>query len=194
MEMAIEAGRIDLASRVSARATAVGVALAVVSLSLLLSLGGGLGLIPVGGVLDAEMLRRAGAGFALWASLSWIAAAFLGAFVASVTARSTAMRDGLLHGVATWAGACLSLAILLCVWFMAAVPLGLATKDLSTVLMTPGAFWAFFFADALALSAALLGGALGARSETKIAARLPSAARQPEKGSVASSRPAPQPT
>jgi hypothetical protein len=49
----IEQSRIDFASRISARAVVIGATVSLVLLSVFLSLGGGLGLLPSGRALDA---------------------------------------------------------------------------------------------------------------------------------------------
>ncbi len=168
-----EQSRVESRSRISARAVVVGAAVTLVVLSLLLESGGALGLflLPSGPILDAAAVREAGAGLAVWAVLSWTGAAFVGAFVAAVIARSPLRRDGLLHGVATWAVACAAAGVLSCIWVMSAISLELVSRDLASVFWTRAALSSYVVSDVLAASAALAGGLLGARSETRAARR-----------------------
>jgi hypothetical protein len=161
-------GRVELQSRISVRALFVGSTVTLVVLGLLLALGGALGLLPSSSALDAQSVRDAGAGLVAWAALSWIVAASIGGFVSAVTARATDRRDGLLHGLATWATACAVAGVASCAWFMSATSTGLASRDLASVFWTRGTFGSFFVADLLALIAALVGGSLGVRSENRI--------------------------
>jgi hypothetical protein len=165
-------GRIDFPSRISARAVIVGAAVSLAALNLLLGLGAAVGLVPTGSgprsVLDAEVLRQGGAGLVVWSALSWISAVFAGAYVATLSARSTEARDGFLHGVATWAAVCVTAGVLTWAWFMAAIPLGLASPDLAGVMTGTGVLWSYVLAEMLAVAGALGGGYLGARSERRL--------------------------
>jgi hypothetical protein len=165
-------GRIDFASRISARAVVIGAAVALAALNLLMEVGAALGLFAFGSgpraVLDAEVLRQGGAGLVVWAALSWIAAVFTGAFVATLSARATQARDGLLHGVATWAVVCVTAGVLTWAWFMAAIPLGLASPDVAGVMTGRAVLWSSVLAEVLAVAGALGGGFLGARSERRL--------------------------
>jgi hypothetical protein len=166
-----EQRRVESRSRISATAVVVGATVTLVVLSLLLELGGALGLfrLPSGPLLDAAAVRDAGAGLAVWAALSWTGAAFAGAFVSAVMAGSPLRRDGLLHGVATWAFACAAACVLSCAWLMSAISMDLVSRDVASLFWTRGALWSCVISDVLAASAALAGGFLGARSEARAA-------------------------
>ena len=166
-----EQGRVDLPSRISGRAVMIGSTLAVVLLPLFVALGGGFGLLPIGPQIDAESVRQAGGGLVVWAALSWAAASFLGAFLSAVGARATVRRDGLLHGIATWAVACAAAGLLSCIWLMSAISMELVDRDLIRAFWSRGAFWSYVIADVLALIAAVVGGLLGARSEDRAPGR-----------------------
>lgn len=180
----VELARVDLASRLSFRAIVSGAIFELAVFSALMVLGAGLGVWQFPGILDAEAVRNAGGGVYVWGTASLAIAAFGGGFLASVAGRSPSARDGILHGVVTWATACFSGAILSCVWFMSALKVGLATTDVSTVLMASATMSGFFIADALAFGAALVGGLFGARSEVKEATRARAGALRPERASV----------
>jgi hypothetical protein len=187
MHVPSERSRVESRSRISATAVVVGATVTLVVLSLLLELGGGLGLfrLPAGPILDAAAARDAGAGLAVWAALSWTGAAFVGAFVAAVIARSPLRRDGLLHGVATWAVACAAACVLSCIWLMSAISMDLVSRDLASVFWTRGALWSYVISDVLAGSAALAGGLLGARSETRAARSAEADSEREERAPIA---------
>lgn len=185
---------IDLKSRIAARAVIAGVLFALATLTVLMAVAGGLGLWSAG-VLDARALARLGAGFAAWAAIALVLSAFCGGFVAAVVSRSHDRRDGLLHGLVTWAAICMTAAVLLCTWFMAALAVGLADADVVGAMDRPGMFWAFVLADLLALGAALAGGRLGASSEGKAIGVRPAPERVPPvRGAFAPTTPSPRPT
>ena len=142
-----------------------------VAIGLLLMLAGGLGLWSMGAV-DAVKAGELGVGLALFAGAAWVGAAFLGGYIAAVIARATDRRDGLLHGLMSWAIACSTAAVLGCTWFMAAVSIGLAKVDLASAF-GGRLMLGFFIGDLLALAGAMAGGVVGARAE----ARLSSAVR-----------------
>ena len=188
-----EVSRIDLRSRLSARAVVAGAIVELVLVSLLLTLAAGLGLWSIA-PLTAEGIRGLGAGFALWSGISWVLAAFLGGFVAAAVSRSTHRRDGLLHGLVSWAAACLTAAVLLCTWFMAALAVELVTPEVASAMGSGGMLVAFFLGDLLALLGALAGGLLGARSEAKATGPRGVEARAAERRPLVPAQPAPQPT
>lgn len=154
--------RIDFPSRISARAVVVGAMAVFVSFNALFALGGALGLVPAGALVDANAIREAGAGLAVWGTLSLIGGAFAGAFLSAVSARATSPGDGLLQGVATWAVATVVATVLSRVSLMWAISLDLVDRDIIFALSTRAAYSTYFIADLLALGAALMGGRLGA--------------------------------
>lgn len=180
----IELVRVDLASRLSFRAIVSGAIFELSVFAVLMVLGAGLGAWQYPGILDAEAVQNVGGGFYVCVTASLAIAAFGGGFLASVAGRSSTARDGILHGVVTWATACFSGAILGCIWFMSALSVGLATSDVAAPLAASAPMIGFFIADALAFAAALVGGLFGARSEVKDAARARAGAPRPARSSV----------
>lgn len=149
--------------RFSVRAVVGGAVVELVGLSLLMTLAGAMGLWRPG-ILNAAVLSGVSSGLALWATVSLIIAALAGGFIAAVASRSTTAEDGLLHGLLVWATACFTAAVLACLWFMAALSSGIVKLDVVNA-MDNRMMLAFFLADTLALVAALMGGAWGARQE-----------------------------
>ena len=156
-------------TRVSVRAVVGGAIVELVAVGLLLMLAGGLGLWSMRAI-DAGQVSELGAGFALFAGAAWVAAASLGGYVAAVIARATDRRDGLLHGLMSWAIACSTAALLACTWFMAALAVDLAKVDLASALGGRHML-AFVVGDLLALAGALAGGVAGARAEARLCGR-----------------------
>lgn len=148
-------------------------------------LAGGLGLWRPG-ILNAAALSKMSVGLAVWAGIALIFAAFVGGYVAAIASRSLTVEDGLLHGLLTWATACLTGAILACTWMMTALATGIANLDVVNA-MDNRMMLAFFIADTLALGAALLGGRSGARQEAQ---HLRAVHSQPAAGGF---RPTPKP-
>ena len=152
--------------RVSMRAVIAGAIVTLVVIGLLLMLAGGLGLWSMGRI-DAAMISHLGGGFALFAGVAWVGAAFVGGYSAAVIARATNRRDGVLHGLMIWAGACAAAVVLACIWFMSAVSLELASVDVASA-MGGRMMLAFVAGDLLALAAGLAGGVMGARAEARL--------------------------
>ena len=191
--MEIAERRIDLTSRIGARAVTAGVFVTISLETVLMFLAGGLGLWSMG-ILDAEAVRGLSMAFYVWAAVAWIVSVFAGAFVAATTSRSGLRRDGLLHGLATWAAACLTSGLLLCTWFMAALAVDIASVDAVRAMGGRAMLLGMFVADAAALAAALLGGVLGARSEVRLEARVAARPAPAARGGFAPTTPTPQPT
>ncbi len=171
--------------RFSARAVVGGAIVELVGISLLMMLAGGLGLWRPG-ILNAAALSNASSGLALWAAVSLIIAAFFGGFIAALASRSTTAEDGLLHGLLAWAAACITGAVLACTWMMTALATGIAKLDVVNA-MDNRMMLVFFAADTLALAAALIGGAWGARQEAHHLGALP---QQPSPGLRPTAKPA----
>ena len=164
-------------ARVRAGAVVGGAVVELVTIGLLLMLAGGLGLWPMGS-LDSAKMTEISAGFAVFAGAAWIAAAFLGGYIAAVSSRATDRRDGALHGLMSWAIACATGAVLVCTWFMAALAVDLVNIDLASA-MSGRIMIAFFIGDLLALTAALAGGVVGARAEARLSTSSGSELRRP---------------
>jgi hypothetical protein len=170
--------------RFSAHAVVAGAIVELVCVSMLAMLGGGMGLWRAG-ILDAGAMSGAGPLLALWLGASLIVAGFIGGFIAAIASRSISAEDGLLHGLLTWAVACLTGAVLACTWLMAALATGVAKLEVVNA-MDNRMMLAFVVADALALIAALAGGRWGARQEAHLRAVPP----QPAPGLRTTPRPA----
>jgi hypothetical protein len=154
-------GRIDFRSRICGRAALVGATVAIVSFNTLFALGGALGLFPAGAMVDANAVREAGAGLAVWGTLSLIGATFAGAYLSAVSSKATSPGDGLLQGAATWAATIAMTTVLSRVFLMWAISLDLVSRDIMLALSSRGALGTYFIADLLALGFALMGGKLG---------------------------------
>lgn len=88
-------------SRLSFRAVGAGILVALVSQVVLLLLGGAIGLMAI--EPDRQIAQGVGIGFLVWLLISLAVSAFLGAWVAASAAQTIERRDGLLHGLLTWA-------------------------------------------------------------------------------------------
>jgi hypothetical protein len=156
----MESTRIDLHSRISIRAIGAGVVVTYSTMLLLEALAGGFNLWR----FDISELPRLSGGFWLFATVAWVVSSFLGAYVSSMVGRSVHSRDGLLHGVITWASA----AIL--AYALTVLSLGnLWAENFGDT--APAYLFAIFFGDLFALGAALLGGRQGAAAEAKMVRR-----------------------
>jgi hypothetical protein len=193
----METGSLDrfgLTSRVSARAVTSGVAITLAVGTMLMLFAGVFGLLPTGN-FDAESMRRLGAGFGVWTLVSWILAAFVGAWLAAVIGRSKERRDGLLHGVVTWALTMLAGGLLVWTRLIVALAVGLVTREMLMAMRTNGLYVGLFLAYVLTLVASLAGGAFGARVESRTVERRPLVTREPEGAEYSPTRPpTPQPT
>jgi hypothetical protein len=119
---------------------------------LLMTLAGALGLWE----FNLRQMTDLGTGFWVWGLVSWVVSVFVGAFLSSVSSRSVDRRDGVIHGAVTWAAAC----VLGCLF------LSYSMQGAEHV-MSRGMLLGAFLGDLLALSAAILGGLLGSRSEVR---------------------------
>ena len=171
--------------RFSAHAVVGGAIVELVCVSVLAMLAGGLGLWRPG-ILDAAAMSNSSSLLALWLGSSLIIAGFVGGFVASTASRSITTEDGFLHGLLTWAIACISASVLGCVWFMSALATGIAKLEVVNA-MDNRMMLAFVVADTLALIAALIGGLWGARQEAHHIRTLP---QQPSTGLRTTAKPA----
>ncbi|MBI4509872.1 MAG: hypothetical protein HY698_09565 [Deltaproteobacteria bacterium] len=187
-----EAGRIDFASRLSARAITAGVLVALTTLGVLMVLGGGFGAWSIG-ILDAEAVRALGAWFAFWSILAWGLSLFLGSLVSAIACRSGERRDGLLQGITTWAASSVAVTLIACTWLMAALAVGTATPGAVEEMGGRATFWACFIGDVVGLVGALLGGVVGARYEARTVGPVQAPVPAPGGGPLPTT-PSPQPT
>ena len=180
--------------RVTWRAVLCGVAVGLASEFVLLVLGAAVGLTAF--EPTEEVSQGVGVGYLIWLLVSLCASAFLGAWCSSVVAATTLKRNGLLHGLVTWAALTL---IGLFVLSSGVVRMGRAAAQAVNV-PTPSAenvvagaqaaetelarpetrsqlddiatglavgMWGLLLANLLPLGFALLGGVAGARSERR---------------------------
>jgi hypothetical protein len=142
----------NFSSRLSARATTGGVLAVFSTFALLMTLAGALGVWE----FDLSQISALGPGFWVWSSGAWAASVFVGAYLSSISSRSVDRRDGVIHGVVTWAAAC----VLGCLFLAYATPV-------ADHVMNHGMLFGAFFGDSLALIAAIFGGLAGSKSEVK---------------------------
>jgi len=161
--------------RISIRAVIAGALVELALIGLLLTLAGSLGWWPATG----EKFQF-GAAFAVFGIAAWVVSALAGAYAAAVISRSTERRDGIVHGIVTWATACLGATIAARVYLVLAIAVKLVELDAIKAFDAPRVMLAFFLADGLALIAAVVGGIAGSHAER---AR-ESGERQPEAPSV----------
>ncbi|MGE4134052.1 MAG: hypothetical protein AB7F86_20625 [Bdellovibrionales bacterium] len=146
----------DFPSRVSARAVLMGTISTFALMMILLILGA---------VWNPDLLElsQTGFGFWIWAFVAWSISLYVSAYVAAAVGRSVTGRDGAYHGFAIWANTCL----LGCGFF------ALVTGRLLGILpegASSSTLFGIFLGDAIAMGAALLGGANGAASESRVEA------------------------
>ena len=160
--------------RISVRAVIAGALVEMALIGLLLMLAGSFGWWPLFG----ERLEL-GAPFAVFAIAAWVASAFAGGYAAAVISRSVEGRDGIVHGLVTWATACVSATIAARIYVVLALAVKLVELDTIRAFDAPRIMAAFFLADALALIAAIVGGIAGSRSERarELGAKKPEAPR-----------------
>ncbi|MDB4968615.1 MAG: hypothetical protein JWN44_4304 [Myxococcales bacterium] len=92
---------VEFPTRVSARGILSGVLVGLAFALMLMVLGAAIGLTafePRG-----DVAKGLGIGFAGWVLLSLIISAFVGGWIATSAARAVRRRDGVLHGMVTWA-------------------------------------------------------------------------------------------
>jgi hypothetical protein len=156
--------------RISARAVLSGGAVAVAVFGVLAELVGALGFFPT--TMDARGAETMMAGVGAWAA-AWMASVLVAGFVASTIARAATVRDGVLHGVVTWAVLCTLASALFWPTFLGAVALGLASGDFVSTMLTRDVLVAGFGYDVAAIGFSALGGFLGARTEAREAHEVP---------------------
>jgi hypothetical protein len=101
LQGSVAADEFEFPTRISARGVIAGVLVALALEAMLMVLGAAIGLSafqPRG-----DVAKGIGVGFAVWLVLTMIVSAFVGSWIASGAARAVRVRDGVLHGVVTWA-------------------------------------------------------------------------------------------
>ena len=145
--------------RISVRAVVAGALVELALLGLLMAFARSVGLWF--GAAEHQL----GAGFAVYVVAAWAVSALVAGYTAASVSRSVERRDGIAHGVVTWATAVLGATIAARLWIVLALAVKLV--DIATVRAfdAPRLMLAFFLADALALIAAVIGGIAGSRTE-----------------------------
>jgi hypothetical protein len=154
--------------RISVRAVVAGALVQLALIGLLMALARGMGWRF--GFAEQQL----GAKLAVYGIAVWVVSAFIGGYTAAVVSRSADRRDGLAHGLVTWAIAILAAMIAARVWMVLALAVHLAEVDTFQAFDTPRVMLAFVLADALALIAAIAGGIAGSRAERRLETGAPS--------------------
>jgi hypothetical protein len=97
----VVATEVEFPTRISARGVIAGLLVALAIAALMMVLGAAIGLTafePRG-----DVAKGLGIGFAAWTLFTLIVSAFFGGWVGAASARAIRTRDGVLHGVVTWA-------------------------------------------------------------------------------------------
>jgi hypothetical protein len=92
---------VEFPTRVSARGVIAGVLVGLAFEVMLMVLGAAIGLTAF--EPSGDVAKGLGIGFAAWTLLALIVSAFVGGWVATGAARAIRRRDGVLHGLVTWA-------------------------------------------------------------------------------------------
>lgn len=150
------ATNLDLPSRISARGVIAGVLVGLACEAMLMVLGTAIGLTALRP--RPGFTRDLGLAFSAWLLFATMVSAFVGALVAAGAARSIRRRDGILHGVVTWAGVTL-----------------IGVSPMGRMIVRPGesadsaaiGTWGMFAAMVVPLVCAIGGGALAAARERR---------------------------
>jgi hypothetical protein len=149
----MSSSKIVFSSRLSSRAVVGGTLSALSIMLLLMMLAGGLRLWQ----FNLYELTTLGAGFWVWASASWVLSLYISGYLSSMASRSITARDGILHGVVTWASA----SVFGCI-FLAIVTNKIINGEMSQLI-----FWGAFIGNILAVGASIMGGVQGAHDESE---------------------------
>ena len=148
--------------RISVRAVVAGALVQLALVGLLMALARGFGW------RFGSAERQLGAELAVYSIAVWLVCAFIGGYTAAVVSRSAERRDGVAHGLVTWAIAVLAAMIAGRLWLALALAVKLVEVDTIRAFDAPRVMLAFFLADALALIAAIAGGIAGSRAERRV--------------------------
>jgi hypothetical protein len=137
-------------SRINAVSAIAGVILTLAIMFFCMSLAAALGYWSY----QRDEMQELGPKFWTIASEAWALSVFCGSFVATLSARATSMKDGLLNAVTTWAASYL---------LFGGIALSIVQSNFNALLGAPtvGLFWHGFFGDAFALCGGLAGGVIG---------------------------------
>lgn len=177
METVVGSTDVELPARISARGVIAGLLVGLALAAMMMALGAAIGIsaFPRDG-----SARMAGLGFAGWFLFSFAVGAFAAGWIAAGASRALRRRDGLLHGLVTWAAlALVSLSVVggvmrgVAVGMLGDGSLGGETSNLSpSMSRRHGAefgAWGTFAALLVPLLAALGGGAVGVTRERRAA-------------------------
>jgi hypothetical protein len=142
----------EFSRRLSARGVVTGVLVNLAILILFLSLAGALGFWE----LRLSELPDLISDFWFLGVIGWVISTGVGSYTASVASHSTTLRDGILHGVVTWAASCVAMAFVL-----VRLIENVGSIDLQNSYALLGAFVGNLFS----LGTAIFGAVAGARSE-----------------------------
>lgn len=166
---------VELPTRVSARGVIAGILVGLALAATVMALGTAIG---VTAFPRAGSPRNLGVGFAAWFLLSLVVGCFSGGWLASGAARALRRRDGVLHGLVTWAAiALISMSLVGSVMRGAAIGV-LGDGALGDDTSGPAASqhrgaevgaWGAFAALFLPMLAAIGGGVLGVGRERRVA-------------------------
>src|SRR5688572_27638451 len=93
--------------RISLRAVFSGIVVALIAQVMLMLLGAAIGFSALGADPDADTAQGVGIGALIWLVLSLCVSSFLGGWVSAAVARAALKRDGVFHGLVTWASVAL---------------------------------------------------------------------------------------
>jgi hypothetical protein len=144
-------------NRISVRAVGTGILTVLASMFLFTTLGAALGI----GTLDFNEIPTMGNAFWDFSFIAWAVSIYFGARVSVAAAGFPALRDGIIQGIATWAGS----NVIVC------VILSFGTGQLFnfSATGTPGPLWASFAGNLLALTFAVGAGWAETRMEKRVA-------------------------
>lgn len=108
---------------------------------------------------DATEIPELSRPFWLMAGLAWVVSVFLGSILTVMAARIREVKGAVLNSLAAWAGAYI-------VFGGIALSMAESTVEVLFNIRPQGLFWQGFLSDAIALSAAVGGGWLGAVLES----------------------------
>ena len=147
----------ELPVRISARAVIAGILVGLAMAAMLAALGAALGTTVFPG--GAVGIGR-GLGLGAWFLTSFAASSFAGGWIAAASARALRHRDGVLHGVVTWAAMALATTTMVGGVMHAVAAAGLGQRS----LIEAGA-WGSFAVLAVSLASAIGGGLVGVERE-----------------------------
>ncbi len=152
---------VELPIRVSARGVIAGILVGLALAALLMALGAAIAVTSFGRVNS----HASGIFIGAWFLVTFAASAFGGSWLAAGAARALRRRDGVLHGIVTWAAMLLLATPMVSTIMRDIVRSGLAGDPSLAKL----AAWGAFVVPAVALVAAIVGGLVGVARERRVA-------------------------